>query len=80
MEVLRPAQNCERPYRCRSGSWHADGDLYAIQPEVPADRKHLQSDTDVVIEGAERLTPKQQVRVVKMDPAYLDELAQGFGA
>lgn len=56
-----------------------DGDLYAIQPELPADRKHLQSGTDVVIEGAERLTPKQQVRVVKMDPVYLENLPEASG-
>ena len=56
-----------------------DGDVYAIRPEAAADEKRLKPGTEVVIEGAERLTPQQQVRIVKMDPAYLENLPQASG-
>jgi RND family efflux transporter MFP subunit len=40
---------------------------YAVEPETEAGRKMLKAGTSVVIEGAERLMPNQQVRVVKLN-------------
>jgi RND family efflux transporter MFP subunit len=39
-------------------------DLYAIEPETDKGREQLTEGTTVVIEGAERLTPGQPVRIV----------------
>jgi RND family efflux transporter MFP subunit len=42
-------------------------DEYAIEPETDGGRKLLTAGTSVVIEGAERLTPRQHVRVVELN-------------
>jgi hypothetical protein len=47
---------------------------YAIEPETDAGRKLLTAGTIVVIEGAERLTPKQKVRVIRLN-VEADEVA-----
>lgn len=44
-------------------------DEYAIQPETDAGRKLLRDKALVVIEGAERLTAGQQVRIVRREQA-----------
>ena len=47
---------------------------YAIEPETDGGRRLLTAGTSVVIEGAERLTPGQQVRVVDLN-GDADEVA-----
>ncbi len=42
---------------------------YAIEPETEAGRRLLGDGTSVVIEGAERLTPGQSVRIVTLAEA-----------
>jgi hypothetical protein len=39
---------------------------YALEPETDAGRRLLSDGASVVIEGAERLTPGQQVRIVSL--------------
>ena len=40
---------------------------YAVEPETPEGRKLLTSGVRVVVEGAERLTPRQQVEIDPLD-------------
>ncbi len=49
---------------------------YAVQSETAEGRSLLRPGASVVIEGAERLTPRQQVGVVRLAPGLSSEVAQ----
>ena len=51
-------------------------DEYALQPETDSGQQLLVDGASVVIEGAERLTPGQQVRVVTLDHEQLGSFQQ----
>ncbi len=52
-------------------------DEYAIEPETGEGRERLAAGTQVVIEGAERLMPGQQVRIVELDGTPADVAGPG---
>ncbi len=45
---------------------------YAVEPETDQGRQQLTAGTRVVVEGAERLMPGQQVRIVTLDGSPAD--------
>lgn len=54
-------------------------DLYSVDPETAEGKALLVSGAKVVIEGGERLMPKQMVRIVPTDPKWFEGLPTGSG-